>query len=303
MRRLLALALLPAAAVAFSACGGSSGPDWPDVVTLGTEGTYARVVSNELTVGRNRFVFGLLDENDQPITNAEVAVRFFNLDASKTNPVTEVAARQIHTEGAVLEYEWLYVSQVTFPQPGNWGAEFEITREGEDTEAVRFRFSVREESLTLDVGDPVPPTRNLTLEGAGGDLSDRRLTSDPDPDSAMYQMTVAQALEVGEPFVVVLATPGFCTTRTCGPMVDVVKSVRPEFADRVNFIHIEITDLDATNEQGELVYTSFFYEWNLPSEPWTFVVDGDGRVFAKFEGVMLPEELRRSLREVLGRPS
>lgn len=105
LRRLLVLALIPAAAVVFSACGGSSTAGWSDILTLGSEETYARVVSNELTVGRNRFVFGLLDGNGQPITDAKVLVRFFNLDESKTDPMIEVAASQIYTEGAVPEYE------------------------------------------------------------------------------------------------------------------------------------------------------------------------------------------------------
>jgi len=292
---LVLLALLAAATLALVACGSSAESKWPDVLTLGQEDTYARVVSNELTVGQNRFVFGLLDENDDPITDADVRVKFFNLDESQSKPVTESIARQIHTAGAVPEYEWLYVAQATFPAAGQWGAEFEVKRATEDAKTVRFRFSVREESLTLDIGEPVPRTKNLTLRDVGGNLFDQHLTTDPEPEPAMYQMTIAEALDAGKPFVVVFATPGFCVTRTCGPMVDVVKNVRPEFADRVNFIHVEITDLDATNATGELVYNSFFYEWNLPSEPWTFVVDAQGRVFAKFEGVLLPDELREVL--------
>lgn len=300
--RMLAPLLLGTVALALGACGESADSRWPDVLTLGEDTTYARVVSNELTVGENRFLFGLLDENDEPITGADVRVRFYNLDVSESEPVTESSARQIHTQGAVPEYEWLYVARVTFPQAGEWGAEFEIRRPDEDVETVRFRFPVREETLVFDIGEPVPATKNLTVEDVDGNIFDRRLTTDPEPDPGLYQMTVAEALNAGKPFVVVFATPGFCQTRTCGPMVDVVKSVSPEFAGRVNFIHVEIADLDATTNRGELVYNPFFYEWTLPSEPWTFVVDAQGRVFAKFEGVLLPDELRQSLREVLGRP-
>jgi hypothetical protein len=32
-------------------------------------------------------------------------------------------------------------------------------------------------------------------------------------------------------------------------------------------------------------------EWNLPSEPWVFVVGRDGRVAAKFEGAVSVPEL------------
>ncbi|HUF53000.1 MAG TPA: hypothetical protein VMR52_04400 [Dehalococcoidia bacterium] len=91
-------------ALVASACGGSSAEsEWPDVLTLGEEEPYARVVSNELIVGENRFVFGLLDEDNAPIIDAEVSVVFFNLDRSKTEPVDETPARQIHTSGTVPE--------------------------------------------------------------------------------------------------------------------------------------------------------------------------------------------------------
>lgn len=102
----------------------------------------------------------------------------------------------------------------------------------------------------------------MPSHNVGGDITNRHLTTDPEPDPAMYQMTVADAIAANKPLVVVLATPGFCVTRTCGPMVDVVKSVRSEFADRANFIHIEIADLDATAARGEVVYNSFYKEWN-----------------------------------------
>ena len=40
-------------------------------------------------------------------------------------------------------------------------------------------------------------------------------------------------------------------------------------------------------------------EWNLHSEPWTFVVDGEGIVRARFEGVMTRRELEAALQQVL----
>ena len=40
-------------------------------------------------------------------------------------------------------------------------------------------------------------------------------------------------------------------------------------------------------------------EWNLPSEPWTFVVDGDGLVQAKFEGFATSQELGDALETVV----
>jgi peroxiredoxin len=40
-------------------------------------------------------------------------------------------------------------------------------------------------------------------------------------------------------------------------------------------------------------------EWNLRSEPWTFVVDGDGIIRARFEGLTTRRELEAVLRQML----
>jgi peroxiredoxin len=40
-------------------------------------------------------------------------------------------------------------------------------------------------------------------------------------------------------------------------------------------------------------------EWNLPTEPWTFVVDKEGRISAKFEQFTTGEEIEKALNELL----
>ena len=63
---------------------------------------------------------------------------------------------------------------------------------------------------------PSPPERRP----AGGDLAD--VTTSRTPDRALYRASVAEALAANEPFVVTFATPLYCQSRTCGPVVDVV---------------------------------------------------------------------------------
>jgi len=43
-------------------------------------------------------------------------------------------------------------------------------------------------------------------------------------------------------------------------------------------------------------------EWNLRSEPWIFVVDGQGMIRASFEGLTTRREVEAALRSMLGRP-
>ena len=93
----------------------------------------------------------------------------------------------------------------------------------------------------------------------------------------------------------------FCVTQICGPVLDEVIKVQDQYGDRVNFIHIEPWDLKVARSEGRLVAIPEFTEWELPSEPWVFVVDGAGRVAARYEGLVTHGELEVAVREVLDR--
>jgi hypothetical protein len=41
-------------------------------------------------------------------------------------------------------------------------------------------------------------------------------------------------------------------------------------------------------------------EWQLPSEPWIYIIDGDGTVVAAFEGAVNDDELTAVLDEFGG---
>ena len=98
------------------------------------------------------------------------------------------------------------------------------------------------------------------------------------------------------PFVVAFATPKYCASRTCGPTVDVVSTVRRDHADSgVRFIHVEIYE---DNDPAKGV-NQWVTEWKLPSEPWVFLVGPDGKIRDRFEGTVSVRELDASVRQHL----
>ena len=118
------------------------------------------------------------------------------------------------------------------------------------------------------------------------------MTTRRPPDRLLLRYSVASSLAAHRPFVLVFATPRFCTSRTCGPVVDVVDAARRRFAGRgVRFIHVEIYE-DNNPAKGE---NRWVREWQLPSEPWTFLVGADGRIKAKFEGSVSLSELSAAI--------
>ena len=158
-------------------------------------------------------------------------------------------------------------------------------------------FLVREEATAPGVGERVPATENLTLAevAAFADLSTRNVETD-----RLHDLSVATALTQRKPLVVVFASPRFCVSAACGPAVDVVERVQAIFGGEASFIHIEPWDLSAAREEGRLVAAPVMDEWRLPSEPWTFVVGTDGRVVARFEGLVAGPEIERAILLALG---
>ncbi len=81
----------------------------------------------------------------------------------------------------------------------------------------------------------------------------------------------------------------------------------PTTAGRVNFLHVEpyVLEVKDGRTQPQVDVTGHpkpiraVVEWGLPSEPYVFVVDAEGKVAAKFEGLAYPDELTAALDALL----
>jgi hypothetical protein len=282
----LALALL--VAIALGACGGGDGNGGSS-----TQSEFTPVPGNsELVVGQNRFALGLLDQENQPLLEepgTSVLLRFYFGEELKTE-------QEATFVWAIEDVNGFYTADVDFDAAGQWTADAVITRGGKE-ETLTFTFPVLEGTDTPNVGDAAPPTENLTLASEPNIL---RLSTDDEPDPSFYQLTVTEALQQNKPFVIVFATPAFCATRFCGPVVDNVQAVKADYADTVNFIHIEPYELNAEGEieknaSGQLVARQPMSDWHLRTEPWVYVVDASGTISARFEGPASPQELRAAI--------
>jgi hypothetical protein len=184
----------------------------------------------------------------------------------------------------------LYVAHVRLPKAGRYWL---VARPigGRPIGGIR-ELDVKRRSATPAVGAKAFPSRTPTLATAPA----TRLTTRRPPDVNLLRYSVAASLAARRPFVLVFATPRFCESRTCGPVVDVVEAARRRFARRgIRFIHVEIYR-DNNPATGE---NQWVREWNLPSEPWTFLVGEDGRIEAKFEGSVSFRELAAAIRRYL----
>ena len=311
MRQFLILALvvlrfLGPAAVAW--CEGGAVPA-PGRAPQAGGGFQPVIMTSELVVGQNRLAFGLLKEH-QLLEEADVVVRVYELQGQQAQlkaqmqvpyarlEVVEQGNRvHVHPDGTrhvhneATDVRGLYVTQVTFERPGPWGLEV-LAKQGDGpVEVARFTINVLAAPSTPAPGTPAPRSHNLIAS----DVPDLRQidTSDP-PDPRLHQVRIADAIAQGKPQVIVFATPKFCTSRVCGPVVDIVRTLLPAYGDRVVFTHQEIWRDAAAHE-----FFPTMVEWGLQTEPWIFVVDGKGIVRAKFEGLTTAREIEAALQQVL----
>jgi len=181
----------------------------------------------------------------------------------------------------------IYVAHLHAPSPGTYWV---LAKPQGAAIAGLGNLVVRPRSYSPAVGARAPDASTPTLASTRGNL--RTLTTSTHPDRALYARSVAQELAAHRPFVVAFATPKFCTSRTCGPVVDVVSHVRKQFAaSGVGFIHVEVYERNDPSRG----YNRWMREWGLQSEPWVFLVGRDGRIKAKFEGSVSARELRSAV--------
>jgi hypothetical protein len=267
------------------------------------------ITTSELAVGENRFAFGLL-KNHKLLDDAKVVVRVYEIRDEQAL-LTQVAPARYHKlevveqgnhvhihpdgtrhlHGDATDVQGVYVAQVTFRRPGSWGLEILAQQGDGPIEAARLTVDALAVAHAPMPGTPAPRSRNPVAS----DVSDlRRIDSSDPPDPRLHQIRIADAIAQGKPQVIVFASPRLCTSRVCGPVVDVVRTLIPTYGDRVVFIHQEIWQADSPGTFAPTVRA-----WNLRSEPWIFVVDGQGMIRARFEGLTTRRELEAVLRHML----
>jgi hypothetical protein len=251
--------------------------------------------STDLSTGKNRFTFALLNDRSSIVRASSAKLSLSYVGKKKAIQHKTLTAPFIewpHRDGGI------FATNVDFPHSGTWLAEVSPSDGLSVGSFTRFSFEVNSNSSTTPVGTLVPKTKTKTSHEVPS-LS--QLTSDPNPDPDLYKMSIAQAIETKKPLLLNFSTPAFCTSTTCGPQLDIIKKLKNVYEDKINSIHVEIYENphEMKGNYAEGIPSPVVKEWNLPTEPWTFLVDGQGRMFAKFEGFSSYEEIAKTIILVL----
>jgi len=263
---------------------GSTG----DVETTFPVDSFAILANADVGVGRSRILIGIGEGGGRRLGSPAEGVTISVAHTDRPDAVQTTAG--IFTwiiEGAI----GLYRAEFEFDAPGLWRVVV-IPETGDPLPPTGV--NVLADTLAPAVGEPAPAPQTPTLADSSFEL----ITTDPNPDPRFYELSLAEAIGNGRKTVVVFSTPAFCQTAACGPLLDIVKGAAPDHPN-VDFVHVEVytnlTDPDFAPVPANLAPAVLGEWWNLPSEPWVFVVDEAGLVQARFEGVMAVEELEAEL--------
>lgn len=250
--------------------------------------------------GTNRLGFGVFTIGRESVPDAEVAIYAarpnkpavgpFPATVEKLEPAAPFRSETTSTDPDAAEV--VYRAEIELDGKGEWRLMALIEQE------QGFGFSVIPSAVVgrfpevPQEGEKAPIVHTPTADDVGGDLTqiDTR-----QPPSTLHDVDFAEV--VGEkPAVLLFATPALCTSRVCGPVVDIIEQLKAERPDDASYIHMEIYK-DNVVDNGLRPQVEAYH---LPTEPWLFVVDPEGRVSTAIEGAFSAEELNAAIDEAAG---
>ena len=315
----IATGLLAAGAIALVGCGGSdddgiasqSAPEAADFPAANgrslqqilseadAEGPVISPAAQVFHKGENRFPFGVFTTGREEIDDAQIALYAApgksgeakgpypaRVESLEVDPAYESKTTADDPDAAHV----VYVSKLGLDADGEWriGA---LVRDGDSLQASVVPSVVVGKSTGIpEPGDKAPSVHTPTAQDVGGDLS--KIDTREPPDS-MHDKDLADVLGK-QPVVLLFATPALCQSRVCGPVVDVAEQVKAEHGDEVAFIHQEIYE-DNMFDKGLREQVKAY---GLPTEPWLFVIDENGRIQTSLEGAFGPDELEQAVDQV-----
>ncbi len=271
--------------------------------TANVSGITPNLLTQEFVANRdNRFAVGLVGKDNKLVKGAAVHLRFFTVAADGTTGTFrgEGDARyvELNVEGAHLHDKSagaavtddsvsFYVANTPFDVAGRWGVEISATlADGGAPATIQAPFVVLDKPQSPGIGTVPPASRNDTF---ATNPNVESLCS-RSPACPLHDKVIADVLGKGRPLVVQFSTPAFCTSRFCGPVLEVLLTQVPSYQDRVDFVHIEVwQDFQLQKHRPAAD------EWKLPTEPYTFFMDKGGKVAGKFEAIFGQDELASAL--------
>lgn len=287
-----------------AACGQSDNETQRDGGNSGTTGSTAqddlrflqtqfadgfRAPTTLAAGGLERAVFGILDGDGLPVVSGAPE----QLAGSLSLPDGQVVEATLPRRGAGLaapHYPLLFEA----PTPGVY--ELSATVEGQSHQ-LQFMVADPADVPLVQVGEPMRSVDTPTLEDARG-VEPICTRFEPCP---FHEINLADVVANGRPTALMIATPGFCQTVACGPVVDLLIDLDPGVD--MDVVHAEVyTDPDQLDELGVVpeLLTPTIDTYGMAFEPSLVVADAAGVVTARIDYAFDRDEIAAALDTATG---
>lgn len=221
--------------------------------------------------------------------------------------LTGPAGSRVRAEPAIERFATygrrLYRARVPLGELGRWNVAVhaDIDGAGYSGSAV---LDVSDDFGTPALGSKAPGGKTPTMRDAHSMM--HHISSDPEPLTAFYTWSLDDALAQRQPTVFVMDSYAFRPNAACGGALGILHEVFIDYPG-LTIIHAEpwhmangidggMLELDPPG--GPAVLTDYAQAWGIAEPPWVFVIDREGRVHAKFTGVIGSDELRAAITSV-----
>jgi len=331
VRFALFFAVAIAAAVAVAGCGGSSSPSSSSTTatpiatatkTASTSVAFPKVSGKSLAElrqgmpqglilapsvsvlqpGTNRYGFALFDAARKQVAEAPVA-----LYVSRTDGTAVKGPYVAHSESLAVKPQFesrttasdpnaaksVYVARLPFAKAGRYRVTAITSLDGRPVSSSSFSAQVQPrgtKGLPPSVGEAAPKVDTPTMDDVAGDAA--QISTRLPPATDLLETNLADVYGK-KPVALLFATPALCQSRVCGPVVDVMEQVKSQVgSDKIAFITSEIYKENRVDQGLRPQPTAY----RLPTEPWLFVLDRQGRVAQRIEGAFSAAELEAAIR-------
>lgn len=259
----------------------------------------------------DRYGFAVYTAGKDQVTDADVALYFSagegpargpypaRVESLQTSPQFVSQSTGQDPEASTAIY---IVDRPNFDRDGEWRA-LAMIRDEDGSVSSAFAPSIvvghsshrrpgfpRSPAPPIGVGEKAPAVHTPTVD----DVVDVGEIDTRQPPDQMHDDDLADVLG-HKPVILVFATPAFCISRACGPVVDITEEAHQKFGDRISFIHMEIYRDNDPNAGVRPQVDAF----RLPSEPWLFAIDADGVVRTRIEGAWSVDDVETAARDLL----
>lgn len=253
--------------------------------------------------GSNRYGFALFDPAQKQIAGAPVAL--YTASRNGTNLRGPFIARSESLAVAPQyasktssqdsgEAKSVYVAEINFPKAGKYQVVALVRLDGRVVLSSAFEAQVGQPGGPPTVGEVAPKVHTPTIDSVAGDVA-RISTRSP----AATGLLSTDLFDVygKKPVALLFATPALCQSRVCGPVVDVLEEARAtDKSGKTAYITNEIYQENRVDRGLRTQPTAY----GLPTEPWLFVLDAQGKVVERIEGAFSLTELRRAIAKAGG---